>query len=1282
MTGPKMIGAGASAGRKIRIFRPGETGYNGRVDYLPPAAKKATHDHWRFQQRVRRIQDDYVRDEDKIHSDTARDFGLIVGGLGAGSAGLGLGLRHVYNQQNKKLERKVKKSWDPEHPAMWQAERTAGGHKIHTMDDKPRTPSNHWRVRFGRHLLSEKGELTAAALTSASLLPVLIAAPAADRNKKLRRKQGVSKLNEQQLAVARRIKDTSTSMERRTRALGVINAHQNRTSGRLPEMRRRLSEQEWKQRNTDKVSRALRRTWNKDKPRSPGLLVPKKSTKTTLPDRSKLDPENAKRLGRPFGRGVEKALVVKEWEGQRSEYRSRWGNRHPEQVGTQGRARGLNRAGRASRAERLFRGDGSFWAHEATDQDRAHRARALALTEAKARPARVRRIFKALKDPQKAYEGHVRGAQAKGQTPLSFEEFVARAGGAEVKQKQREAEAAAEKEARQHKIIPETHPWRGKPLTRSHIVTNHVARGQVRNAATSALLAGGTLGALAYSQRQRKQATAKRDTRKDVNTALGATAGAATMDALNTVGGQSAKAILKERRNRRGVTPHQQQVWGEHKRKMMGLKAGEKIPSDDSIPQHVKAKTFMHYPKGLPDWRAQRVLGFKNTKGWTAGSLAGAAVTGGLVARRRTKTSTAKSLEGELPRAARRAAKKGRQILSDEEIAQRRAEAAARRGEAKAHGPKTSHPPKAEKQPESAVRPRSSFLGRGQVRDLAIGVPLGAGALYYGTRKPRADMVAKGSKRGRAETSGVLAGSGLIAHGAEGEALHRASTEMHRVNAHNNADVPGRHTKRKLERLGINEENAAARSADRAKHIARALGHVDNARYLRNVKSLSLLGALGAGYKATASKADVRRNAQRTTAGAVGGAALLDAADTLTGASLKRIGSVQRDRARAKMTPEQKTQMNRDINEHGRQFGFTDERGRGRAPKPSDAHALKNRFYRTYPKHLPGARVARLNALRDKKTGVVLTTGALLGGGLAAHRQVNKGLSFSQVGLLTGSGTAGTLIGAAGTRRQDESHEAVGALAGGWAGQGLYQAAGYGPRKLVRGVHDSRVPLHERDVPKSRMQTPEQRKAYDRFRRERRKLQREFPAKVDQKRHTPRSWHGARTERILAHTHGGRLGTAIGTGATALGVGAGLRTAQRYDRNHQVGKAAEYGFRTKERSWPKTAEMVGGIGLLGYGVPRIKALGPASDKGVKFAEKHGAGQEARAIQELARALGQRSNEITGRGESQLRRIRAVDDALRLVPKSMRGEIATAAGVLVAAHAHPTTKDRFTPIGRS
>jgi hypothetical protein len=752
------------------------------------------------------------------------------------------------------------------------------------------------------------------------------------------------------------------------------------------------------------------------------------------------------------------------------------------------------------------------------------------------------------------------------------------------------------------------------------------------------------------------------------------------MDATNTVGGQSTKAVLKERRNRRGVTPHEQKVWGEHKRKMMGLKAGEKIPTDDSIPQHVKAKTFMHYPKGLPDSRVHRALGFKNTKAWTVGSLSGAAVTGGLVARRRTKSTTAKSLEGELPRAARRAAKRNLPRLSPEEIAERR-KAAEARGTAKTHGPKSSHPPKAEKPVETAVRPRSSFLGAGQVRDLAIGVPLGAGALYYGTRKPRHSQVAKGSKkRNWATASGTLAGGAIVAHGAEGESLVRAEREMHRVNAHNNADVPGRHTERKLRRLGINEENAAARSADRAKHLARGVGHIENARYLRNVKhGLSTLGAAGAGYKAVTSKADNRRTAERTAIGAAGGAALLDAADTITGASLKRVGANQRDRARAKMTPEQKTQMNRDINEHGRAHGFLDDRGRGRAPKPSDPHAAKNRFYRSYPKHLPGSRVGRLNALRDKKTGLVLTTGALLGGGYSAHRQMSKNLSFTQVGLLTGSGTAGTLIGASGTKRQNESHEAVGALAGGWAGQGLYQSAGYGTRKLVRGVKDSRVPLHERNIPRSKMRSPEEKKAYDRFRRERRKVALEYPAKVDQKRNTPRSWHGARTERILAHTHGGRLGTALGTGATALGVGAGVKLAQQHDRKNGIGKSATYGYQTKKRSWPKTTEMVGGLGLLGYGVPRIKALGPASEKGVKFAEKHGAGKEARAVQELARALGQRSNEITGRGEDKLRQIKEVDRVLSKVPRSMRGEIAAAAGVLLSGHAHPTSKNRFIPI---
>lgn len=172
----------------------------------------------------------------------------------------------------------------------------------------------------------------------------------------------------------------------------------------------------------------------------------------------------------------------------------------------------------------------------------------------------------------------------------------------------------------------------------------------------------------------------------------------------------------------------------------------------------------------------------------------------------------------------------------------------------------------------------------------------------------------------------------------------------------------------------------------------------------------------------------------------------------------------------------------------------------------------------------------------------------------------------------------------------------------------------------------------------------------------------------------PKSNAAAPYKRMLGHMSGPK-GRAIEAGAIAAPMAAVYALNRR-----QVGKSAEYGYRETKRSIPRTAEMLGGLGLLAYGAPRLKMLGPAAAKGIKYAEKHGAGKEARAALELAQVFGARSRELTGRGETKLRQIRTLDRAISAVPRGIRGEVATAAGVLAASNAHPTTKQRFVPAG--
>ena len=77
------------------------------------------------------------------------------------------------------------------------------------------------------------------------------------------------------------------------------------------------------------------------------------------------------------------------------------------------------------------------------------------------------------------------------------------------------------------------------------------------------------------------------------------------------LGGQTAKAKLKQRRAMQGVSPNERKIWREHKAKY-----------PDPTQRH------LNYPKSLPDWRAQRVLAFKNKRVVGRGALVAGAAAG------------------------------------------------------------------------------------------------------------------------------------------------------------------------------------------------------------------------------------------------------------------------------------------------------------------------------------------------------------------------------------------------------------------------------------------------------------------------------------------------------------------------------------------------------------------------------------------------------------------------------------------------------------------------------
>lgn len=131
----------------------------------------------------------------------------------------------------------------------------------------------------------------------------------------------------------------------------------------------------------------------------------------------------------------------------------------------------------------------------------------------------------------------------------------------------------------------------------------------------------------------------------------------------------------------------------------------------------------------------------------------------------------------------------------------------------------------------------------------------------------------------------------------------------------------------------------------------------------------------------------------------------------------------------------------------------------------------------------------------------------------------------------------------------------------------------------------------------------------------------------------------------------------------------------------KIGKSRTYGYMDRERNYPRTAELAAGGALAAWGVPRLKLLSPLAAHGLRLATKHGGGKEAEAALQAARSVSRVTRNVTGAGEAQLRRIKALDTAIEAVPAHLRPGVATAAGALLAARAIPTHDERFVPTGR-
>lgn len=112
----------------------------------------------------------------------------------------------------------------------------------------------------------------------------------------------------------------------------------------------------------------------------------------------------------------------------------------------------------------------------------------------------------------------------------------------------------------------------------------------------------------------------------------------------------------------------------------------------------------------------------------------------------------------------------------------------------------------------------------------------------------------------------------------------------------------------------------------------------------------------------------------------------------------------------------------------------------------------------------------------------------------------------------------------------------------------------------------------------------------------------------------------------------------------------------------------------------RVAEFGAGAALTAWGVGRSPMIGRALGHGIKTAMNRG---NEKALYALMTAQGARGALKLGTrpGERALRRIAAVNAAIERVPPNLRPEIATAAGVLMAGNAIPTSRTHYSQVSR-
>ena len=285
----------------------------------------------------------------------------------------------------------------------------------------------------------------------------------------------------------------------------------------------------------------------------------------------------------------------------------------------------------------------------------------------------------------------------------------------------------------------------------------------------------------------------------------------------------------------------------------------------------------------------------------------------------------------------------------------------------------------------------------------------------------------------------------------------------------------------------------------------------------------------------------------------------------------------------------------------------------------------------------PGRALRALKA-RPRETLLIVTPGALSG---AAAYNVGKG----------------------------RKSEAAAAVAGGAAAQGAYQGAAYGLSGRARTKTGHNLTAADFDGGKTpaglhpSLRSKEAWQAHH----DKRRAHLKGKSPKEAYRTFPKELKYSRLERTLGHTHGGRLGTAIGTAVTLTGAGAAARTVRKRD----------YGYMERRTDLTRVAEAGVGTGLAAYGLSRMRMVGSLARYGARIAERQGAKpKDVERVMSAAAAVGRGVRTATGAGESQVRRVRVLNNAVEQIPLALRPAVATTAGVMLVQHARPVRQDRF------